>query len=181
MKNGEQYKTTTIANGNTTYEFTGLPKYKTDANGNFVLDVNGNIELNEYTVEEAELNGYTSEKAANGVDFVNTIDQELISISGEKTWVDPEGTTLVHPEITINLIKNGTKASTIKLANGNTKYEFTELPKYKTDENGKYVLDSNGNVQLNRYTIEEENVRNYTTSYNGYNITNNLIKIYKEQ
>ena len=172
LKNGEQYKTTTIANGNTTYEFTGLPKYKTDANGNFVLDVNGNIELNEYTVEEAELNGYTSEKAANGVDFVNTIDQELISISGEKTWVDPEGTTLVHPEITINLIKNGTKASTIKLANGNTKYEFTELPKYKTDENGKYVLDSNGNVQLNRYTIEEENVRNYTTSYNGYNITN---------
>ena len=172
LKNGEQYKTTTIANGNTTYEFTGLPKYKTDANGNFVLDVNGNIELNEYTVEEAELNGYTSEKAANGVDFVNTIDQELISISGEKTWVDPEGTTLVHPEITINLIKNGTKASAIKLANGNTKYEFTELPKYKTDENGKYVLDSNGNVQLNRYTIEEENVRNYTTSYNGYNITN---------
>ena len=172
LKNGEQYKTTTIANGNTTYEFTGLPKYKTDENGNFVLDVNGNIELNEYTVEEAELNGYTSEKAANGVDFVNTIDQELISISGEKTWVDPEGTTLVHPEITINLIKNGTKASTIKLANGNTKYEFTELPKYKTDENGKYVLDSNGNVQLNRYTIEEENVRNYTTSYNGYNITN---------
>ena len=172
LKNGEQYKTTTIANGNTTYEFTGLPKYKTDANENFVLDVNGNIELNEYTVEEAELNGYTSEKAANGVDFVNTIDQELISISGEKTWVDPEGTTLVHPEITINLIKNGTKASTIKLANGNTKYEFTELPKYKTDENGKYVLDSNGNVQLNRYTIEEENVRNYTTSYNGYNITN---------
>ena len=172
LKNGEQYKTTTIANGNTTYEFTGLPKYKTDANGNFVLDVNGNIELNEYTVEEVELNGYTSEKAANGVDFVNTIDQELISISGEKTWVDPEGTTLVHPEITINLIKNGTKASTIKLANGNTKYEFTELPKYKTDENGKYVLDSNGNVQLNRYTIEEENVRNYTTSYNGYNITN---------
>ena len=172
LKNGEQYKTTTIANGNTTYEFTGLPKYKTDANGNFVLDVNGNIELNEYTVEEAELNGYTSEKAANGVDFVNTIDQELISISGEKTWVDPEGTTLVHPEITINLIKNGTKASAIKLANGNTKYEFTELPKYKTDENGKYVLDSNENVQLNRYTIEEENVRNYTTSYNGYNITN---------
>ena len=172
LKNGEQYKTTTIANGNTTYEFTGLQKYKTDENGNFVLDVNGNIELNEYTVEEAELNGYTSEKAANGVDFVNTIDQELISISGEKTWVDPEGTTLVHPEITINLIKNGTKASTIKLANGNTKYEFTELPKYKTDENGKYVLDSNGNVQLNRYTIEEENVRNYTTSYNGYNITN---------
>ena len=172
LKNGEQYKTTTIANGNTTYEFTGLPKYKTDANGNFVLDVNGNIELNEYTVEEVELNGYTSEKAANGVDFVNTIDQELISISGEKTWVDPEGTTLVHPEITINLIKNGTKASTIKLANGNTKYEFTELPKYKTDENGKYVLDSNGNVQLNRFTIEEENVRNYTTSYNGYNITN---------
>ena len=170
LKNGEEFKTTTIENGNTTYEFTGLPMYKTDTNGNYILDDKGNVELNEYTVEEVSLDGYISTK--NGFDFVNTINQELISINGEKTWVDPEGTELVHPEITINLLKNGIKDKTIKLTNGNIKYEFTELPKYQVNEDGSYILDNNGNVQLNQYRIEEEVVQNYETSYDGYNITN---------
>lgn len=170
LKNGEEFKTTTIENGNTTYEFTGLPMYKTDTNGNYILDDKGNVELNEYTVEEVSLDGYTSTQ--NGFDFVNTINQELILINGEKTWVDPEGTELVHPEITINLLKNGIKDKTIKLTNGNTKYTFTELPKYQVDEDGRYILDNNGNVQLNQYRVEEEVVQNYETSYDGYNITN---------
>ena len=170
LKNGEEFKTTTIENGNTTYEFIGLPRYKTDNNGNYILDNKGNVELNEYTVEEVSLDGYTSTQ--NGFDFVNTINQELISINGEKTWVDPEGTELFHPEITINLLKNGIKDKTIKLTNGNTKYEFTGLPKYQVDEDGHYILDNNGNVQLNQYRVEEEVVQNYETSYDGYNITN---------
>lgn len=170
LKNGEEFKTTTIENGNTTYEFTGLPMYKTDTNGNYILDDKGNVELNVYTVEEVSIDGYTSTQ--NGFDFVNTINQELILINGEKTWVDPEGTELVHPEITINLLKNGIKDKTIKLTNGNTKYTFTELPKYQVDEDGRYILDNNGNVQLNQYRVEEEVVQNYETSYDGYNITN---------
>lgn len=170
LKNGEEFKTTTIENGNTTYEFTGLPMYKTDTNGNYILDDKGNVELNEYTVEEVSIDGYTSTQ--NGFDFVNTINQELILINGEKTWVDPEGTELVHPEITINLLKNGIKDKTIKLTNGNTKYTFTELPKYQVDEDGRYIVDNNGNVQLNQYRVEEEVVQNYETSYDGYNITN---------
>ena len=170
LKNGEEFNTTTIENGNTTYEFTGLPMYKTDTNGNYILDDKGNVELNEYTVEEVSIDGYTSTQ--NGFDFVNTINQELILINGEKTWFDPEGTELVHPEITINLLKNGIKDKTIKLTNGNTKYTFTELPKYQVDEDGRYILDNNGNVQLNQYRVEEEVVQNYETSYDGYNITN---------
>lgn len=170
LKNGEEFNTTTIENGNTTYEFTGLPMYKTDTNGNYILDDKGNVELNEYTVEEVSIDGYTSTQ--NGFDFVNTINQELILINGEKTWVDPEGTELVHPEITINLLKNRIKDKTIKLTNGNTKYTFTELPKYQVDEDGRYILDNNGNVQLNQYRVEEEVVQNYETSYDGYNITN---------
>ena len=170
LKNGEEFNTTTIENGNTTYEFTGLPMYKTDTNGNYILDDKGNVELNEYTVEEVSIDGYTSTQ--NGFDFVNTINQELILINGEKTWVDPEGTELVHPEITINLLKNGIKDKTIKLTNGNTKYTFTELPKYQVNEDGSYILDNNGNVQLNQYRVEEEVVQNYETSYDGYNITN---------
>lgn len=170
LKNGEEFKTTTIENGNTTYEFTGLPMYKTDTNGNYILDDKGNVELNEYTVEEVSIDGYTSTQ--NGFDFVNTINQELILINGEKTWFDQEGTELVHPEITINLLKNGIKDKTIKLTAGNTKYEFTELPKYQVYEDGRYILDNNGNVQLNQYRVEEEVVQNYETSYDGYNITN---------
>ena len=69
-------------------------------------------------------------------------------------------------------MKNGIKDKTIKLTNGNTKYTFTELPKYQVDEDGRYILDNNGNVQLNQYRVEEEVVQNYETSYDGYNITN---------
>ena len=69
-------------------------------------------------------------------------------------------------------MKNGIKDKTIKLTNGNTKYTFTELPKYQVDEDGRYIVDNNGNVQLNQYRVEEEVVQNYETSYDGYNITN---------
>ena len=171
VKNGEKTEEyVELKNGDTSYSFKNLPKYQVDKDGNYILDDKGNVELNEYTVEEVSIDGYTSTQ--NGFDFVNTINQELISINGEKTWVDPEGTELVHPEITINLLKNGIKDKTIKLTNGNTKYEFTGLPKYQVNEDGSYILDDKGNVQLNQYRVEEEAVQNYETSYDGYNITN---------
>lgn len=171
VKNGEKTEEyVELKNGDTSYSFKNLPKYQVDKDGNYILDDKGNVELNEYTVEEVSIDGYTSTQ--NGFDFVNTINQELISINGEKTWGDPEGTELVHPEITINLLKNGIKDKTIKLTDGNTKYEFTELPKYQVNEDGSYILDDKGNVQLNQYRVEEEAVQNYETSYDGYNITN---------
>ena len=170
FQNGQLYDNVELENGTTSYSFNNLPQYRVDENGKYELDENGRVQLNEYTVEEVSIDGYTSTQ--NGFDFVNTINQELILINGEKTWVDPEGTELVHPEITINLLKNGIKDKTIKLTNGNTKYTFTELPKYQVDEDGRYILDNNGNVQLNQYRVEEEVVQNYETSYDGYNITN---------
>lgn len=151
----------TLKNGETSHEFTNLPKYDDDGN-EYV-----------YTAEEAEVNGYTAEYSNDTLTITNTIDQEnTVSISGTKTWVAPESTELVHPDITINLLKNGIKDKTIKLTNGNTKYEFTGLPKYQVNEDGSYILDNNGNVQLNQYRVEEEVVQNYETSYDGYNITN---------
>ena len=54
-----------------------------------------------YTVSEDAVNGYTS--VQNGNNFTNTINQEKITVSGTKTWVDPDGT--VHPNITINYIQ----------------------------------------------------------------------------
>ncbi len=150
-----------LKNGDTTYSFEGLDKYDLSDGHEYV-----------YTVSENPVEGYqTTYSEDHKSQIINTINQETTSISGTKTWVDPEGTT-EHPEITINLIKNKEKFKTTKLANGNTYYEFTELPMYKVDYDGKYVLDSNGNVQLNDYRVEEENVINYETSYDGNNIIN---------
>lgn len=159
FKDGTEINSKELPNGTTSYLFDKLDKYDLTDGHEYV-----------YTVTEDKVDGYKSEQ--NGNNFINTINQELISINGEKTWVDPEGTELVHPEITINLLKNGIKDKTIKLTNGNTKYEFTGLPKYQVNENGSYILDNNGNVQLNQYRVEEEVVQNYETSYDGYNITN---------
>ena len=150
-----------LTNGTTTYLFDNLDKYNLTDGHEYV-----------YTVSEEIVEGYTS--AQNGTDFTNTIEQDnTVEVAGTKTWVDPEGTTLVHPEITIDLLKNGQPTDKkVVLENGTTEYKFENLPKYKVDENGEYVLDNNGNVQLNEYSVREKTVRNYDTSYDGYNITN---------
>ena len=174
IKNGTQTDNKEVLeNGKTSYSFTNLPRYQVDENGNYILDKNGNVKLNVYTVEEDNVEGYeTTYSLDHKSEITNKIQQNTsVKVSGTKTWVDPEGTTLVHPDITIKLLKNGTKIDETTLTNGNTKYEFTGLPKYKVDENGKYAL-KNGYVQLNEYTIEEVAVKNYDTTYDGYNITN---------
>ena len=150
-----------LTNGTTTYLFDNLDKYNLTDGHEYV-----------YTVSEEIVEGYTS--AQNGTDFTNTIEQDnTVEVAGTKTWVDPEGTTLVHPEITIDLLKNGQPTDKkVVLENGTTEYKFENLPKYKVDENGEYVLDNNGNVQLNEYSVRERTVRNYDTFYDGYNITN---------
>ena len=150
-----------LTNGTTTYLFDNLDKYNLTDGHEYV-----------YTVSEEIVEGYTS--AQNGTDFTNTIEQDnTVEVAGTKTWVEPEGTTLVHPEITIDLLKNGQPTDKkVVLENGTTEYKFENLPKYKVDENGEYVLDNNGNVQLNEYSVRERTVRNYDTFYDGYNITN---------
>ena len=150
-----------LTNGTTTYLFDNLDKYNLTDGHEYV-----------YTVSEEIVEGYTS--AQNGTNFTNTIEQDnTVEVAGTKTWVEPEGTTLVHPEITIDLLKNGQPTDKkVVLENGTTEYKFENLPKYKVDENGEYVLDNNGNVQLNEYSVRERTVRNYDTSYDGYNITN---------
>ena len=161
LKDGNKVDFRELTNGTTTYLFDNLDKYNLTDGHEYV-----------YTVSEEIVEGYTS--AQNGTDFTNTIEQDnTVEVAGTKTWVDPEGTTLVHPEITIDLLKNGQPTDKkVVLENGTTEYKFENLPKYKVDENGEYVLDNNGNVQLNEYSVREKTVRNYDTSYDGYNITN---------
>ena len=186
--------TTTDENGNITFEFTGLPKYKETANSTaekpeYELDEKGNVILNTYRVEEVPVEGYTAKVTKvsdNKFDITNTINQETLKVSGNKVWVDEAGAN--HEDITINLYRNGNKETpykTTQIKSGDDLYyEFAELPKYlekstSTPENLQYELDENGNVQVNTYEVTENEVTGYVTEVtpvegkeNEYTITN---------
>ena len=136
------------ADGNWSYSFTDLPKY---ANGQEIT----------YTVTEDAVDGYTTE--SDGYNFINTHQPETTEITGTKTWNDANDQDGKRPEsITVILLANGTKKdSQIVTADeaGNWTYTFKDLPKYA---NGEEIT----------YTVSEDTVADYTTTYEGSNITN---------
>ncbi len=146
-RDGVEADRVTLGNGETTYSFTNLDVYAADGH------------VYEYTVEELPVEGYTSSQDGYN-NFTNTINQEKTSVSGTKTWIDPEGN--VHPEITIVLKRDGAKVDEVTLANGETAYSFTNLDVYAAD----------GHVY--EYTVEELPVEGYTSSQDGYNFTNTI-------
>ena len=154
LRDGKEYKTTKVT-ANNTYSFTGLDKY--DLTDGHVYS---------YTVEEVVPTGYTSKQEGNN--FVNTIKQEYVSLSGSKIWIDPEGKK--HDTITLQVYQNNKPYKvngvdySIELADGTTTFSFTGLPKYKVDSEGNYVL-VNGKVQLNEYKVVE------TTGQTGYSVS----------
>ena len=136
------------ADGNWSYSFTDLPKH---ANGQEIT----------YTVTEDAVDGYTTE--SDGYNFINTHQPETTEITGTKTWNDANNQDGKRPEsITVILLANGTEktrqAVTADEA-GNWTYTFKDLPKYA---NGQEIT----------YTVAEEEVTDYTTTYDGSNITN---------
>ena len=141
-------KVSANADGNWTYSFTDLPKY---ANGQEIT----------YTVTEDAVDGYTTE--SDGYNFINTHQPETTEITGTKTWNDANNQDGKRPEsITVILLANGTKKdSQIVTADeaGNWTYTFKDLPKYA---NGEEIT----------YTVSEDTVADYTTTYDGSNITN---------
>ena len=146
-------KTLTLSKANNwTGSFTDLDEYKA---GKKI----------EYTVkEEAVGNGYVSVitgSAKDGFVVTNTRETEKVSVEGAKTWNDNEDQDGKRPEeITINLLKNGTKiaSKTVKKSD-DWKWKFDNLDKY---ENGQEIT----------YSISEERVEGYSTEINGYNVKN---------
>ncbi|MCD0027789.1 Cna B-type domain-containing protein, partial [Streptococcus agalactiae] len=62
--------------------------------------------------------------------------------------------------IKVNLLANGTVINSQTVTAGDDwSYSFTDLPKYA---NGSEIV----------YTVTEDAVADYTTTYDGYNITN---------
>lgn len=120
-----------------------------------------------YEVKEVNVgNGYKSVvtgSAENGFTVTNTREPGKTDVEGKKTWDDANDQDGKRPtEITVNLLKNGAKFKSVTVkpdADGNWKYEFTNLDKY---ENGKEI----------KYTVTEDTVKDYNFRSEGYNIKN---------
>ena len=136
-------------NTNWSYTFSNLDKYK---DGKKIV----------YTVEEI-LDSNTSkyyEKEINGYDITNTHVVKTVKVSGTKTWKDENNKYGRPDKVTINLLANGEKIDSKEVtAKDNWTYTFDNLPMYK---DGKKIT----------YTITEDAVQDYDTSYDGYNVTN---------
>ena len=148
LRDGTIVATKTLTNGATKYSFENLDKYDLTDGHAYV-----------YTTSEEAVDGYTSVKDGNN--YKNTINQVKKSVSGTKTWVDPDGTN--HPNITINLLQDGKEIKEIKLANGTTTYSFDNLDTYDLTDGHIY-----------NYTVSEDPLENYTTKQEGNNFTNTI-------
>ena len=87
---------------------------------------------------------------------------EKTSVSGTKTWRDNNNQDGIRPSsITVNLLANGQQVASKKVsASDNWQYSFDNLAAYA---NGQKIT----------YTVTEDAVAGYTSTVDGYNITNN--------
>ena len=128
------------------YSFTDLPKYA------------GGKEIT-YTVTEDAVDGYTA--AVDGYNIKNTHKTETTTVSGTKTWDDSNNQDGKRPgSITVRLLADGKEVDSKTVTEKDEwKYSFTNLPKYAA---GKEIA----------YTVTEDKVADYTTTINGFDITN---------
>lgn len=128
------------------------------------LDVNKDGQAITYSVEEYAVNGYTAKlsgDAEEGFVITNTHTSNQTSVKVTKTWDDSNDKDGVRPKsITVHLFANGKEVDKATITKDeNWTYEFTDLP---VNENGSQIA----------YTVTEDKVDGYTTTINGYVITN---------
>ncbi len=120
-----------------------------------------------YTITEDAVDEYETiveGNAEDGFTITNSYTPKTTTITGTKTWEDEDGADEFRPEsITIRLHANGTEEVDTKevTAADNWTWEFTDLPVY---QNGHEI----------HYSITEDSVDDYITTYDGYNVTNTL-------
>ncbi len=146
---------------NWTYTFENLPRYE---NGKEI----------KYEIIESEVKGYTSTIESGTIDENNNISSvitnthkiEKTEITVNKIWNDDNSAERPN-SIKVYLKANGIiiKEVIITKEMGWT-YTFKDLPKYSA---GKLI----------DYSVMEEEVENYETSYDGFNIINTLTKKYE--
>lgn len=147
---GEAVSLNTTKNWTTTW--TGLP-------------INVESQAIAYTVSEVtEVSGYevsVNQTNLGNVIITNTHVPEMTEVSGTKTWVDNDNEDNVRPDsIIVNLFADGEPfASQVVTAETNWTYVFENLPKY-----------SDGTLVT--YSITENSVEGYSTTIDGFNLTN---------
>ena len=157
LENGHYTGRSTTIKGTTdvwTYSFDNLDEYK---DGTKIT----------YTVVEDIVNGYTTTyDEDNPLNITNSYTPETTTVSGTKTWDDDNNRDNLRPEfIVVKVIADGDRNNPVKTqqvrvgADGSWTYSFEDLPKKKA---GKDIV----------YTVEEEPVTHYSTTTDGYNITN---------
>ena len=148
LANGRQVASKTVsASDNWQYSFDNLAAY---ANGQKIT----------YTVTENAVAGYTS--TVDGYNVTNNHTPATVRVSGTKTWKDNNNQDGIRPSsITVNLLANGRQvASKTVSASDNWQYSFDNLAAYA---NGQKIT----------YTVTENAVAGYTSTVDGYNVTNN--------
>jgi len=96
------------------------------------------------------------------------VNPDIENITGTKIWIDNNNEYKTRPEtITVNLLADGIEVAEIEVkpdANGEWKYEFTNLPKFNDDK--EEIV----------YTITEDELENYTyeVSEEGYDLINTI-------
>jgi len=147
LANGEIIKTESVtAEDNWSWSFDNLPKYNA---GNEIV----------YSITEEAVDGYETE--VDGYNVTNTHIPETTTVEGKKIWNDANNQDGIRPEsITITLLGDNTVVKTITVtAEDNWSWSFTDLPKYNS---GKEIV----------YSISEEAVEGYVTTYSEYNVIN---------
>ncbi len=132
------------------------------------LDVYENGNMIDYTLEEASVSGYSVAYSVNGNEYqiVNTHDPEKRAINIEKVWQDDNNRDGIRPANVILTLKNGDEVvrdNIILNQSTNWTAKVNDLDKY---QNG---------VEIN-YTIEEQDVSGYSTTYD-YDLENDKITI----
>ena len=145
--NGEEVQSKSVTEADDwQWSFKNLPKYK---DGKEI----------EYTITEDEVEGYEAE--IESYDIANKHTPETVNVAGSKIWNDNNNSDNKRPEsITIRLKANGKEVASKNVTEEDDwKWTFNDLPKY---ENGKEIS----------YIISEDNVKDYTSEVNGYDVIN---------
>ena len=122
-----------------------------------VVDDAGNVIA--YTVSEEPVEGY--ETTIEGTNITNNRIPDMTEVAVKKVWDDKENKDGLRPEkITVRLHADGQEVAVKEItATDNWQASFTDLPVYKE---GKKIT----------YTITEDSVDGYTTTIDGFTVTN---------
>ena len=150
LANKQKVADTTVSGDKWEFKFDNLAKYDDDN------------KLIEYTVTEEKVDNYPIVRitgdATDGFVIENTHNPEKTKVSGEKKWKnDVEANR--PAKIIIHLWRNGKDIDQQEVTGPDWKYSFDNLDKY---EKGKLIT----------YTITEETVDNYVTTYEGNDVIN---------